>query len=74
MSWSKVQNKHLVAIGMTFTIHGKKYKILKEYDWKEGQVHRWIIKQMAGGKNFLKEANELDKILRQCKAENEHIL
>jgi len=67
-------NKHLVSINTIFTIHEKKYKVLKEYDWKQGQVNSWIIQRMAGGKNFLKNAYELDKILRKHKAENQHLL
>ena len=69
----KPQNKHLAAIGLIFTIHKDKYKILKAYDWKAGQVHRWVIQPMKGGRNFLKEANELDKVLRRHKEENQHI-
>ena len=68
------QNKHLVAINTIFTIHEKKYKVLREYDWKQGQVYRWVIRPMYGGKDFLKKAWELDKILRKHKAENNHLL
>ena len=68
------QNKRLVSINTIFTIHEKKYKVLKDYDWKAGQVHRWVIRPMAGGRDFLKEAVELDKTLRKHKQENQHLL
>lgn len=68
------QNKRLVSINTIFTIHEKKYKVLKDYDWKAGQVHRWVIRPLSGGNDFLKDAIELDKILRKHKFENPTIL
>ena len=67
-------NKHIVAINFMFTIHEKKYKVLKAYNWSQGQVKTWVIQPMAGGRNFIKDAWELDKILRKHKNENENLM
>ena len=71
----KPQNKHLVAINTIFTIHEKKYKVVSVGKGRKNTTKRgWFIRPLAGGRDFFKEAYELDKILRKHKAENNHLL
>lgn len=73
MEWTKVENKHLVAIGTIFTIHEKKYKVITMGKIKD-KGRGWFIKPLAGGVTFFKEATELDRVLRKHKSENNHLL
>jgi hypothetical protein len=66
-------NKHLVSINTIFTIHEKKYKVITIGKLR-GTKRGWFIRPLSGGRDFFKDAYELDKILRKHKAENQHLL
>lgn len=69
----KKENKHLVAWDTIFTIHKKRYKVVGSIN-KAGKIIKWLIRPLYGGNDFVKESNELDKILRKHKDENKHLL
>jgi hypothetical protein len=66
-------NKHLVAWDTIFTIHEKRFKVVGSIN-RAGKLFKWVIRPLYGGKDFVKEANELDKILRKHKKQNDHLL
>jgi hypothetical protein len=66
-------NKHLVAWNTVFKIHENKYKVVGTVI-KDKKIIKWLIRPLAGGKDFYKEVGELDRTLRKHKQENNHLL
>jgi len=67
------EKQHIAVWDTVFKIHENKYKIVGSV-MKGGKIAKWLIRPLAGGRYFYKEANELDRTLRKHKQENQHLL